>query len=60
MAKVATGPKVEPRGQFTYVYVKVELRRAYKLRVAAWWVKARLARYEVFGLGPEPDALASG
>jgi len=59
LAKAATGPEVEPRGQLTYVYAKAELRRAYKFRVTVWWVKIRLARYEVFGLGPEPDTLST-
>ena len=32
LAKAATGPKVEPRGQLTYTHAKAELRRAHKLR----------------------------
>jgi len=59
LAKAATGPEVEPRGQLTYAHAKAELRRAHELRTTAWWVKARPARYESLGLGPKPDALGT-
>jgi len=59
LAKASAGSEVEPRGQLTYAHTKAELRRVYKLRVAAWWAKARPARYEALGLGPEPDALGT-
>ena len=35
LAKAATGPEVEPRGQLTYAHAKAELRRVYELRTTA-------------------------
>jgi len=57
LAKLATGPEVEPRGLPTHAYAKAAARKRHEQRVREWWEKSKPARYGTLGLGPHPDAL---
>ena len=59
LAKLATGPGVEPRGLPTHAYAKAAAKQRHEQRVREWWEKSRPARYGALGLGPHPDALGA-